>query len=284
MTFVGKILIFAQVVFSLFFMAFAGAVYTTQTNWRTEYNTAVAKQGTLTEELGNVRESLQRTTDELTKKAEDAINRASLAEANSIRQETTIRTHEADIETVRTQFNAAQQAAATAGDEAKARRSEAMAQREINDKLHKQLDERVVQNRELKDKIFNLNRQMASMEAKHNKLLGDVEFLRKVVQSNGLSTDPKSYVDLQPPPPKVDGLILETRDARKTGVSFVTVSIGGDDGLTKGNVLTMFRDREGKYLGKIRLVQVYPDHSVGTIIRSTLNGTVERGDNVTTKL
>ena len=41
MTFVGKVLVIVQVVLSLCFMAFAGAVYTVQQNWKTAYERKV---------------------------------------------------------------------------------------------------------------------------------------------------------------------------------------------------------------------------------------------------
>ena len=49
--------------------------------------------------------------------------------------------------------------------------------------------------------------------------------------------------------------------------------------------LDVFRTSAGgKYLGRIKLVYVEGDRSVGAVIRKTKNGIIQREDNVTTKL
>jgi hypothetical protein len=46
--------------------------------------------------------------------------------------------------------------------------------------------------------------------------------------------------------------------------------------------LTIYRG--AKYVCQIEVTEVYPDVAVGRVIEETRNGTIERGDNVTTKL
>lgn len=42
--------------------------------------------------------------------------------------------------------------------------------------------------------------------------------------------------------------------------------------------------RRNKFICEIEITDVYPDMAVGRVIEQTRNGSIERGDNVTTKL
>jgi len=46
--------------------------------------------------------------------------------------------------------------------------------------------------------------------------------------------------------------------------------------------LIVFRGAD--YICEIEVTDVYPDTAVGRVLEETRNGTIERGDNVTTKL
>jgi len=120
---------------------------------------------------------------------------------------------------------------------------------------------------------------------RHTQLLEQVAFLRKVVRLNHLSTEPADYADKSTPPPNVTGLVLNTLPGQRQRATLIEISIGSDDGLAKGNELDVYRSSgKGAYLGKIRLVYVTPDKSVGELIEKTKNGVIQRGDNATTKL
>ncbi len=58
------------------------------------------------------------------------------------------------------------------------------------------------------------------------------------------------------------------------------ISIGSDDGLAVGQELYVFRVQpRAEYIGKVKIVSVYPDKAVADVIGNTVNGKkVQEGD------
>ena len=69
---------------------------------------------------------------------------------------------------------------------------------------------------------------------------------------------------------------------RSGGAQFVEVTIGADDGLKPGNTLEVFRG--SKYLGRLDVVSTSPDKSVGKVDRRFLQGQIQEGDRVATRI
>ncbi len=288
MTFVGRILIFVQLVLSVCFMAFAAAVYSTQQNWK-EHAAQLEQQLQQKEsEFNDLEEEYQQFKDEMTAKLQDEQNRANLAEneVRILRQQLAART--AELDTTKTQLNTERALAAIAGEEARERRKEALEQRRINEKLQKDLDDMIARNRSLEDELYTLRTRMERFQEKHEQVLQQLAFLEKVVRVNGLETDPRAYVSEQTPPPLVLGKVLETKRDPRSGLDWVRISIGSDDGLLKGHKVYVYRPGTGaqrpRFLGVVRIELVTPDEAVGTVIERSRNGVIEKGDNVTTKL
>ena len=57
---------------------------------------------------------------------------------------------------------------------------------------------------------------------------------------------------------------------------------GGDDGVQMGHFLEVYRDDE--YLGRVQVISVKPDRSVGRVIREFKRGDIQPGDRVATRL
>ena len=289
MTFVGRLLIVVQLVLSICFMAFAGAVFSVQQNWK-------AKSVSLEEDLAKSKTEFQdldqefsRYKDEMTAKLQNEENRANSAEneARILTQQLQAKT--AELDTTKTSLDTERALAAIAGEEARERRKEAEEQRRINGQLQKDLDELVVRNRSLMDELFNLQNEQKSLLAKHEQILGHVAFLEKVVRVNGLDTDPKKYLSEETPPPLVVGQVLATKKDAGNGQELVEISIGSDDGLLKGHKVYVYRlaRAEGerpRFLGQLRIDLVTPDRAVGSVVERAKNGVIEKGDNVSTKL
>ncbi|HID21225.1 MAG TPA: hypothetical protein EYP14_02345 [Planctomycetaceae bacterium] len=289
MTFVGRILIVVQVVLSICFMAFAGAVYTVQQNWKQQAAELQQQLQQKETEFQDLEEEYQQYKDEMTAKLKDEQNRANLAEneARVLRQQLEAKT--AELETTKTQLDTERALAAIAGEEARERRKESIEWRRVNAKLQKDLDDMISRNRSLEDELHALRTEQDQLLAKHERMLQHLAFLEKVVRVNGLDTDPRAYVGEQTPPPLVVGKVLETKHNPRNGQDLVRISIGSDDGLLKGHMVYVYRVAQGegsrpKYLGQIRIDLVTPDQAVGTVIERAKNGVIEKGDNVTTKL
>ncbi|MED5448268.1 MAG: hypothetical protein VYA62_08600, partial [Planctomycetota bacterium] len=174
------------------------------------------------------------------------------------------------------------------GDEAKFRRDEAVEQRQVNKALHGNLVESVRTNRGLEDIIFDLRLRLGEREQRHLVILDELKTARVQARRKGGGLGALPSEDITPPPP-LDGKVVSSRPGIGNRILYVEVSIGGDDGIKEGQQLTVYRPGNGKsqrtkYLGQIRIIQVFADKAVGTVQEKAKNGVITKGDNVTSKL
>jgi hypothetical protein len=285
MTFVGKILVILQIVFSICFMAFAGAVYTAQTNWKAEHKAVNDRLSETQTELNNQEEAFKKDNDELSGLLATAQNEIGKLQASNADSEAR-RKRAVDEYNNEREANTKEQALAQRyKSEADFRNKEAGDQRVRNESL---LDSRATlidHVRQMEDEMFNRETELKKLVVKHNLVLLENQTMKKIISANGFSTDLADYKDSQDPPPNVEGKVLSARRGKRSGKEFIEISIGSDDGLLKGHNLFIYRIAEGgKYLGKINIVYVAPDRAVGTVILRARNGSIQRGDNVITKL
>lgn len=286
MTFVGKVLVVVQLAMSLCFIAFAGAVYTAQKNWKTaalkarddldkEKKAFSAREAELTGNLA------QRTTERDNEKA-----RADGFQAQTDDLNKRIALKDRENQTLKSENETQRSEAQISAEEATQRREESKRRLTENTQLHASRDGLLIEKRKFEDQIFALNVERQSMIEKHNQLLDKHVKLEQLVRTLGADVNSTTTVaSKDAPPPVVEGLVLTTRKGDREGTEFIEISIGSDDGLLKGHDLFVYRnDGKGKYLGKIRLVFVSPDRAVGTVIEKARNGVIEKGDSVTSKL
>jgi hypothetical protein len=282
MGFLGKILVVLHLVLSVLFMAFAGGVYTAQTNWRTERDKVAEQLNRSKNELKDRTAELQASQASASQKVQQL--EASLAqltgEKNTLADE--VKALELKNLELKTAEDSQREVAILNSTEAAERTKESALQREKNVDLYRSRDELLAEARLLKDKIFALEYQQQELQAKHDLVLKDVSAMRAFLASKDLPTDPKQMATSDAPPPPVDGIVLDVRSATKGTGELVEISIGSDDGLASGHTLTMFRS--DKYLGRVRLVYVTPDRAVGAVVDKAKNSKIERGDHVSTKL
>lgn len=282
MTLVGKILIVVHLFLSVLFMAFAGAVYTAQTNWKTEVDKQQKQSAKLKADLqaAQTEAERQKTTDAERITALDAqLMDASVGRDNLQTENTRLL---AENKSLRVQFDAEREAARLNSIEADERVQETVLQREKNQLLYTSRNELVKQVRTLEDQLFQLNVQNEQADQKNKQLVRDMATMRAFLVAKGLPADPKQMTAQSAPLPEVRGLVLDARRSDAGGTELVEISIGSDDGLNVGNVLTLYS--QDKYLGQIRLVYVTPDRSVGSVVTKAKNTTIQKGDNVTTEL
>jgi hypothetical protein len=285
MSLVGKVLVVAQLVFSLLLMAFAGGVSSVQTNWKQQagkfekdLKTAQGKAASLTQE----NQKLQDTRVAMEKSLKDAADKAR-GEADAARDK--VKQLDTQLQQSKTELENMRAEAKISGEEARSRRDEAVSLRAINTQLHEKCDALLSTNRTQADEIVNFKQDAKTMNDKHLQLLDKYGILDKFIRIKGFDADPKEIVGQMTPPPVVEGKVLETKKGGRGGSELVEISLGSDMGLAKGNELYVYRaDGKGKYLGKIRLDYVDYMKSVGVVINSTKNGEIKRGDNVTSKL
>jgi len=286
MSYVGKILVVVQVVLSLLFMAFAGAVFSMHANWQSKFEATKTQLDSTQANLDTVQSQLDIAKRDFDTKLEAETQRANKFQAQAANlqaQVATSTTRNQQLEQQReTQTGLAEAKAA----EAKFRQQESEKQRIENDKLQEKLNETAAQVRDLTDQVFSKDQMITELQKRYDGLLEDKAFLEKIVAAEGLETNPRIVAKMQSPPPPVEGLVMETRANRAGRVQFVNISIGSDDGLVANHELDVFRQagNSSEWLGKIRIVDVLPDTAVGEVVLEAKNGIIAEGDNVTSKL
>lgn len=288
MSFLGKVLVGLQFALSIVFLTFAGAVFTTQQNWMNEKLKVAKNLEDVTREKEQLAEEKRQAETRLTNELTNERMKAAEAEGKAATSESKLEIAEKELVAARTTSDEQRTLAKLATEEARQRRDEALAQRAVNNNLHVLLNQKNEKNKALEDIVFNKTVEEKSIQDKHAKLLADYVILQKIIAANGLPTDPKLVAGLQTPPPAVEGEVLETRRAGRSGSDLVEFSLGLDDGLVEGHKLYVFRpaagDRAAKFLGEIKIVYATPDKAVGAVVSRAKNGIIEKGDHVTSKL
>ena len=285
MTFVGKLLVVIQLVLSICFMALAGAIFTRQQTWQ---QTAFAAQERVTQLETQLDESETNLKDEITRisgERDVAVNAKTDAENRLAQSQQEVVNLQNDLDSLNLDFATQKALSDITSTEATMRREEALTMRRINQQQADELNKQNARVRQREDENFNLTVDRENLVERYNELLSDVAAYRRVLASNGFSTDPKDYARTAAPTPLVFGEVVDTRKSGRAGRELIEVSIGSDDGLRQGSVLYVYRVGErNKYLGQIKLELVTPDRSVGIVVSRAKNGVIERKDYVTTRL
>ncbi len=313
MTFVGKVLVIVQVILSLCFMAFAGAVYTVQQDWKTAYDQKVADLQSREQDIAQKDEEISLLNKDLaaTQSIQQDIEgyianidtfaghiedkgmrtqlaalatRAEIAETKAANLERQLAAKEKELMESDDNFNREKIKNEYAEKESKERAEEAIKLKETNKNLNKQVAGLQDEVFTLKDELFNNETAARSMNTKHKGLLQHVAYLQEVIRKEGINEEEALAKD--EPPPLVRGLVFNTKTPQRTGGNeLVEISIGSDDGLSLGHELDIYRTTNGgQYLGRMQLVYVQADRAVGKVIQKSKNGIIQRGDYVTTKI
>ncbi len=285
MSTVGKVLVVAQIGFSILLMAFAAGVSSVQTNWKAREATARKDLEKAKATLSSTQSTFEKFRNAAAATEKELRNAADKARGEADAAKTKNRQLQAQVTQARTELENTRAEADIAGQEARARREEAVNLRDINAQLHASRDQLITQNRQQADKIVNLDQAAKTMVAKSNDILNENATLKKFIRVKGFDPDPQQLAGLVEPPPVLETVVLNTKKGGRNGQDLVEIDMGSDVGLAKGHKLYVYRaDGKGKYLGAIRLEMVDYRTAVGVMIQSTKNGEIKRGDIVTTKL
>jgi cell division protein FtsB len=150
----------------------------------------------------------------------------------------------------------------------------------------------------LQDKVKSMEKQVedsraAAVEAqiaanseheRNNNLLNQNEKLtkdlQKAQQNGGATLTGNSLARTNPPAEDVEG-VIKAADPQS---GYVTISIGSDAGIQKGNTLEVYRLRpEPAYLGRIEILAVHANEAVAKpVVR--LRGQIQVGDRVSSSI
>jgi|EP00456_Euglypha_rotunda_P085291 chromosome segregation ATPase len=283
MTTVGKILVVLHLVLSIMFMAFAGAVFTAQKNWRTN---ALAAQASLTKANTKLKDQLaeferERTdTTANTSKLNDQIMKLTAEKGTLTTQVLALTTDNERLQLANDQVEGQAQLQTV---EASERTAESTLQRNQNATTYQwreQLNKKV---HELEDTVFAKDQELQLLNDRHERVLKDLQTIKIWLGRKRLPTDPKLMIAETTPPPPLEGRVVDYVKEKKGNTELVEVSLGSDDGLSVGHTMTVY-NRDGRYLGQIRLTLVNADKAVGIVTLKEKNTVIQKGDNVTTKL
>ena len=221
------------------FMAFAGAVYTAQNNWRTAHKKA-------TDDLSKEKSKSNDLRAEFEKERADVAQQIATLKDNVTRLTgqntdltTQVATLDSDNKQLRRDVDQQRDMAALTTTEAVERKKEADLQRNVNGELFVSREELVKNLNETEDKRFALDVQLQQVSEKYDQLLNDFKIMKGFLASKDLPTDPKQMIVQTAPPPPVQGLITDVRKVERSSRELVEISIGSDDGLVVGHKLTV---------------------------------------------
>ncbi|MDF1743382.1 MAG: hypothetical protein P1V19_06775, partial [Gimesia sp.] len=269
---------------------FAGAVYTAQSNGRAKRAKFEENAKNLQKNMTDLESEYGNYKTETTQKINESLTAAQTAKAANDALKAQNKSYQNQLETVRAERDTSVAQAETTGEEASFRRQESSRQRVVNKTLHDTVNDLRSKIKSLEDTIFTQSIREKNLIAKHSKVLNELKYLNKIVANLGVDPKDPAIAGMRSAPPAVEGLILNTKKDKQNGTKFVEVSLGSDDGLSKGHQLFVYRfgtkenGNRPKYLGKIELVYVDPDKAVGTVIDAAKNGVIEKGDHVNSKL
>jgi hypothetical protein len=273
---VGKILVMLNLVMSLVFMSFAILVYSTHKNWE-----VVVKGGPGSAYPTGLKGEIERLQDQ----NDVATNEIAALKNENARE---IKARDDRLAMLESKSTSLQQQLT----EKKAEIDRVTADKT---KTTAAIDALIAQNGLKADEVRQLNEQIATLRAQ----VGDMQLkiLEQTGNVAGLSTllanaREQYQVILEevqrlkarlagqtggPGGPKLDGIVENA-----TSDGLVQISLGADDGVTRGMTFEVTRD--AKYLGRIEILQPSADKAVGKAIPEYRKGNIEKNDYVTTRL
>lgn len=289
MTAVGKILVFLNLVFSLVVGAFVIMIYMARTHWVDEYKKLEAQNTVLTASARTYQaETLKAQQDRDTEigkiKTELQTSQKDLDAANE-----TVKQLRGDLSKL--QLKSTQQDAQVAkyGTEVEKRQDDVAQLRETLRKEQESNNVLVKKNAELTNEatVAKIERQATQdqngrMEAQLQQMAKDMARLR----SGGATADRARAGGKNPPADNVEGLVKNTDISG--GQILMTLTIGSDAGLSRGNTLELFRlnpasPSQSKYLGTVRILEADAHQAVAQPI-GRLSSPPQAGDRVASRI
>jgi len=276
MNFLGKVFIVLVFVLSIIFMSFAIVVYSTHKNWRELATAQSAKLTDAKAEMERLKSQHDRQVEQLEaariaeeqQAAKLETERAMLAQNNAEIQKSLDELRQEQRQTMAA-FTATQQnnesLSTQVADLSKQKRDSELARDAQYAEMLKATEERNI-----------LVGQLETATQRNIQLSAQVGRMAHVMQANGLNP----ATDANTVTPTVEGIVSQIR--RTGGVQLVEFSLGADDGIKLGDTVEVYRGN--KYLGRLSVRETSPDKAIGEVNRSFLQGQIQEGDRVATRL
>lgn len=290
MNLVGKIFTVLIFVMSLFFMAFAVAVYSTHKNWR-EVVMNPKDQATrdkpvgLMYQLEDLRTRKQELEDqklklegELEAERKAAIQvRSKLETANERLQDEVEKQRKENVRLDEAQRKAVAALETSHKELARLRGEVDQLRADILDAQQKR-DKHFKMVVQLTDELHQAANELKRLKGRQLTLAADLAKANEVLRKFKLVPEPALYEGV---PPDVEGLVMAVPEP-----DLIEVTIGADDGLLEGHKLFVYRPsgNGNKYVGRFQVVRTEPDRCVCKADPGYRQSYPERGDRVTSKI
>ena len=280
MNLVGKIFVVLIFVMSLFFMGLTVAVYATHKNWK--------------DFVENPATGLNKQLEDAKNRTEDFKSRVGKFQ-NELAQEKIIkRDAVASLENALTglqsqlalqdkalanERNAKDEAIATlktTQENEGALRAEVVGLREQHRQAEEDRDKFFAEVVKLTDELHQMRNDYDMLRQRNFDLADQLTDAKRVLTKFDLEPVPAIYEDV---PDRVESVVLEVG-----AEGLVEIKIGSDDGLLKGHRLDAYRQDGSAYLGRIEVIETWPDRAVCKILPEFRRGLIQGGDIVSTKL
>jgi hypothetical protein len=282
MTTMGKILVFINLLFSVLTGALIVMVFITRTNWAKGVDDLKADL---------FREHTNRLNKEAeVKQLEGLIRDKEKAENAEIAQ---LKTDKEMAEKVRDDAVAKMREAEGRATEATLNANKATAVAEAMKVEIRSLDERLQAEQE---RVRDLGKQVKEAKAAQIKAETDLraaldrndQLLKKYVESERQLAVARGEQAKQvgrdapnPPPDDIYGRVMVVDDA--TG--WVTINLGSDSGLLRGNTLEVYRLKpRPTYIGTLRVYEVKPHEAIGKLMSGATRGRIQKDDEVASRI
>ncbi len=283
MNLVGKIFIVLICVMSLFFMGLTVAVYATHQNWKEAVENPAAtadKPLGLRPQVERQKERNQELKDKLDKLAAELateraakLQRLSQLEIENDALERQREQQQQDLAKLVQERDEALAAMKVTQEAEAALRQEVEGLRKENLDIQKERNQKADEAIRLTDDLHELRNQYQTLRGQLATLTADLTNYKLVWDKLGLK-DPEYYEGAAP---VVDGVVLAVGAG-----GLIEISIGSDEGLTKGHRLEVYRKDD--YLGRVEVTETAVDKSVCKVLPEFRQRPIQRDDRVTTKL
>jgi hypothetical protein len=287
MTTLGKILVFVNLVLSLLVGALIISTYVNRTDWHRAYNqlenemkiatqnarTAESDKADTDKKVADLTAQMSRDADAHAKALDSVQAQLSQAKGQVVEEQARASQANANLEVVKQELTASQKEKDYLRD-----RVAQLDQTIQQQRLH-------VQESDNARVAAELDRQR--VQGQNERLLAKLEEQTKELQASkqgGVSgttgATTTSMTRRRTPAEDVEGIVKKT-DAES---GYVTLSIGSDAGLSKGDTLEVYRlQPQPSYLGLVEILAVRADQSVAKPV-TRMNGVIQVGDRVSSRV
>ena len=279
---VGKMLIVMQLVFSILFMCFAGAVYTFQGQWRKEAESSEKALKVARDQTAAANAARDNEVKVLTARYDEAESARKVIQVELTELENQVKTLEEQRASASQERDKALADADAATTEAADRVAEA---RELNKEvqsLRNRITQLIKDIQDTEDQLLARSGEVAAAIEKEEQHLTEIGRLKDLLRYHDVDPEQKIAGTVPGTVEKVDGFVQRTLRNPARTMDLIEITIGSDDRISKNMVLTIYRG--DVFVCQASVMRVFPDSAICVVKEKTRQGIVQRGDNVTTKL